>query len=118
MDFNLSPEQVQYQEHVRGWVAEHASGGRDFSEAHMDDSLEAIRERYAEWQRKRFDAKLTCVIWPEQYGGAGLGVVEHYIVTKEIDTLAVVPNIADTEFWTNTTISQDRVRYCPTAARR
>jgi hypothetical protein len=29
------------------------------------------------------------------------------------DFLAVVPNIADTEFWTNTTISQDRVRYCP-----
>jgi alkylation response protein AidB-like acyl-CoA dehydrogenase len=39
------------------------------------------------------DAKLTCVMWPEAYGGAGKGVMEHYIVSTEVDTLDVAPSI-------------------------
>ena len=123
MDFNLTPEQVQYQQHVRQWVQDHAPGGRDFAEADMGESLEAIRARYAEWQRKRFDAKLTCVMWPAQYGGSGLGVVEHYIVTSEIDTLAVVPNINIIGFGMCLPVvlhagnDAQRERYLPPAAR-
>ena len=123
MDFNLTPAQQEFQAHVRRWVADNAPPARGFSEAAMGEPLAAIHERYAHWQRKRYDAKLTCATWPERYGGAGLGVVEHYIVTTEIDTLNVVPNINVIGFGMCLPVilhngtEEQRLRYLPPAAR-
>ena len=92
MDFALNAEQQQYREEVRRWVA--ANLPNLAAEPYPPNpSPEEMRARYARWQRKRFDAKLTCVHWPESYGGAGLTPVEHFIVTQEVDTLEVAPNL-------------------------
>jgi alkylation response protein AidB-like acyl-CoA dehydrogenase len=91
MDFNLTPAQQAYREQVRAWVREHLPRAPKPG-AHPEPPAK-VRERYATWQKLRSDAKLTCVLWPEAYGGAGMGVVEHYIVSEEIDALGVAPNI-------------------------
>ncbi|HUJ75607.1 MAG TPA: acyl-CoA dehydrogenase family protein, partial [bacterium] len=93
MDFNLSPEQQRYREQVRQWVADHLPRAPRRPAGPRPESLASIRERYAAWQRMRFDSGMTCVLWPKEYGGAGLGVVEHYIVSAEVDTLGVAPPI-------------------------
>lgn len=93
MDFDLTPEQQAYREQVRRWVAEHLPRAPRRSSLHRHEPPERVRERYAAWQRMRHQGGVTCVMWPEAYGGAGKGVVEHYIVSREVDTLDVVPPI-------------------------
>ncbi|HKI96851.1 MAG TPA: acyl-CoA dehydrogenase family protein [bacterium] len=92
MDFNLSPEQQAYREQVRAWVRENLPRAPK-PPRRRPEPPEKVRDRYSTWQRMRADAKLACVMWPEAYGGAGLGPVEHYIVSEEIDTLGVAPTI-------------------------
>ncbi len=93
MDFTLSAEQQRFQERVRHWVAEHLPRAPRRIPGRQAEPKERIRERYTAWQRMRWDDRMTCVLWPPAYGGAGLGVVEHYIVAQEIDALDVAPRI-------------------------
>lgn len=92
MDFRLTEGQERYREAVRHWVADNIPEMEALPYP-ADPTPEQMRERYALWQRKRFDFRLTCVHWPEAVGGAGLTAMEHFIVTEEIDTLNVAPNL-------------------------
>jgi alkylation response protein AidB-like acyl-CoA dehydrogenase len=93
MDFNLSPEQRRYRERVRAWVAENLPKAPRKPASRRHESPEQVRQRYQAWQAMRQKDGMACVMWPTQYGGAGKGAVEHYIVSEEIDTLDVVPPI-------------------------
>jgi alkylation response protein AidB-like acyl-CoA dehydrogenase len=92
MDFNLSPGQQAYREKVRAWVRENLPRAPKAG-AKRPEPPAKVRERYSAWQRMKSDAKLACVMWPEAYGGAGLGIVEHYIVSAEVEALPVVQPI-------------------------
>lgn len=92
MDYNLSPAHQEYQRQVRAWVKENLAKAPK-APHRGEESPEQVRERYGIWQRMRSEAGMTCVMWPEQFGGAGKGVVEHYIVSQEIDALDVVQPI-------------------------
>ncbi|MFI5401080.1 MAG: acyl-CoA dehydrogenase family protein [SAR324 cluster bacterium] len=93
MDFSLTPEQQAYRKRVRQWVAGALPRAPMPARGRHGESPESVRQRYSAWQRMRHEGGMTCVLWPKEYGGQGLGVVEHYIVSSEIDTLAVAPNI-------------------------
>ncbi len=93
MDFNLSADQLQYRERVRKWVAGALPKAPKPPRSRHGEPSESVRERYQAWQRLRYDGGMTCVLWPKEYGGQGLGVVEHYIVSSEVDTLPVAPPI-------------------------
>ncbi len=93
MDFNLSPEQQQYRAKVRQWVAAALPKAPKPPRGRQMESSESIRQRYQAWQRLRYEGGMTCVLWPKEYGGQGLGLVEHYIVSSEVDTLPVAPHI-------------------------
>jgi alkylation response protein AidB-like acyl-CoA dehydrogenase len=93
MDFNLSPEQRRYREAVRHWVAENLPRAPRKPATRRHESVEQTRERYRTWQALRQKDGMACVMWPKEFGGAGQGVVEHYIVSSEIDTLDVAPSI-------------------------
>ncbi len=92
MDFNLNAEQLAYQDQVRQWVAENLPCAPKPPPG-REEPPESVRGRYNTWQAMRARDGMTCVMWPEAYGGGGKGVVEHYIVSKEIDTLGVVQPI-------------------------
>ncbi len=93
MDFNLTAEQRRYRERVRQWVAENLPKAPRKPVSRRQESPEHVRERYSAWQALRQKDGMACVMWPKPYGGQGLGVVEHYIVSSEIDTLDVAPGI-------------------------
>jgi alkylation response protein AidB-like acyl-CoA dehydrogenase len=93
MDFNLSPEQQRYRDKVRAWVAGALPKAPKPPRSHQPEPPESVRQRYGLWQRMRYDGGMTCVLWPKEYGGQGLGVIEHYIVSSEVDTQPVAPPI-------------------------
>ena len=92
MDLSDSPEQARYRETVRAWLAEHRDEAPATSGSNEDGEYIAARRR---WQGTLAEGGLAGVTWPAEYGGQGLGAVEHVIVNQEISA-AGVPGILDT----------------------
>ena len=92
MDLSDSPEQARYRETVRAWLAEHRAEAPAPSGSNEDGAYIAARRR---WQGALAEGGLAGVTWPAEYGGRGLGPIEHVIVNQEISA-AGVPGILDT----------------------
>ena len=92
MDLSDTPEQVAYRETVRAWVDAHATEAPPASGSSEDAEYIAARRR---WQGRLAEAGLAGVTWPKEYGGQGLGPIEHVIVGQEL-ARASVPGILDT----------------------
>ncbi|MGI8730895.1 MAG: acyl-CoA dehydrogenase family protein [Solirubrobacteraceae bacterium] len=90
MDLNDTPEQARHRARVRAWLEDHADEAPP--EQDTDDAAH-IQARRA-WQGRLAAAGLAGVTWPVEYGGQGLGPVEHVIVGQEI-ARAGVPGILD-----------------------
>ncbi len=92
MDLSDSPDQARYRETVRAWLAAHRDAAPPASGSNEDEAYIAARRR---WQGELAEAGLAGVAWPPEYGGQGLGPIEHVIVNQEISA-AGVPGILDT----------------------
>jgi alkylation response protein AidB-like acyl-CoA dehydrogenase len=91
VDLNDTPEQAEYRERVRSWLAEH----RDEAPPRQGSSEDrAYIDARRLWQRKLAEAGLAGVTWPREYGGQGRGPIEQVIVNQEI-ARAQVPGILD-----------------------
>ncbi len=90
MDLNDSPEQAEYRERVRTWLAEHKQEAPARAGAMEGDYLDARRA----WQGTLAEAGLAGVTWPAEVGGQGLGPIEQVITQQEIGK-AGVPGILD-----------------------
>ena len=90
MDLNDSPEQAKYRAKVRAWLEEHRSEA-PFG-PYADEASEVAARRA--WQGRLAEAGMAGVAWPVQFGGRGLGPVEHVILNQEI-LRAGVPNVLD-----------------------
>ncbi len=91
MDLNDTPEQAEFREHVRGWLAEHRDEAPPRSGSYEDD---AYIDGRRVWQRKLAEAGLAGVTWPTEYGGQGRGPIEQVTVNQELSE-AQVPGILD-----------------------
>src|SRR3954447_20660714 len=92
MDLSDSPEQARYRETVRTWLREHRDEAPPAAGSNEDGPYIAARRR---WQGRLAAAGLAGVAWPAEYGGQGLGAIEHVIVNQEISA-AGVPGILGT----------------------
>ena len=92
MDLRDTPEQARYREQVRAWLREHRAEAPPASGSNEDAAYIDARRR---WQGRLAEAGLAGVPWPREYGGQGLGPIEHVIVNQEI-AAAGVPGILDT----------------------
>jgi alkylation response protein AidB-like acyl-CoA dehydrogenase len=92
VDLSDSPEQAAYREKVREWVDAHAAEAPPASGSSEDEAYITARRR---WQGRLAEAGLAGVTWPTEYGGQGLGPIEHVIVGQEL-ARASVPGILDT----------------------
>jgi alkylation response protein AidB-like acyl-CoA dehydrogenase len=92
VDLSDSPEQARYRETVRTWLREHRDEAPPAAGSNEDADYVAARRR---WQGRLAEAGLAGVTWPAEYGGRGLGPIEHVIVNQEISA-AGVPGILDT----------------------
>jgi alkylation response protein AidB-like acyl-CoA dehydrogenase len=79
MRLALTPEELQLQEEVRTFLAEHGSSPADLPHA-LDDRIAAL----AGWQLQCHAAGYVGRAWPREFGGGGRPPVEQIIVDQEL----------------------------------
>ncbi|MGR3493656.1 acyl-CoA dehydrogenase family protein [Citreimonas sp.] len=97
MELTLTPNQVAFRDRLRGWLpgalADHARAAdkarRDHEAVqgtpptgHDAEALDFAAE--IAWERRLHDAGWSGLHWPEDYGGRGLGITEHYLAMSEL----------------------------------
>jgi len=84
LDLTPSPDQERLRAEFRDWLRanlpwEYGTG----LPPRFDDPDEEV-EFLRDWQRKLHAAGWVAITWPREYGGRGLGPVEHAIVQEEL----------------------------------
>lgn len=79
MDLVYTPEQVQFRERARSWLADNVP--KDKRPADMTEAAAFDRG----WQRKLFDGGWAGLNWPQEYGGAGLSGIQSLIWFEECE---------------------------------
>ncbi len=89
MNLHDSPEQAQFRQRARAFIAAHAPwaqqakarklrfAGKPF--AAEADWIELSRQ----WQRTKHEHGWACLVWPQEYGGRGLSPIENVIFQEE-----------------------------------
>jgi alkylation response protein AidB-like acyl-CoA dehydrogenase len=77
MDLTVAPEDIAFRAEVRQWLAASKPGSMPALDS--ADGFAAHRE----WERKLFDARLSAVSWPPEYGGRGASLWQWLIFEEE-----------------------------------
>jgi alkylation response protein AidB-like acyl-CoA dehydrogenase len=77
MDLAVPAEDIEFRAEIRQWLS-------DNKPAHMPvlDSAEGFAAHRA-WERRLFDARLSAVSWPQEYGGRGASLWQWLIFEEE-----------------------------------
>jgi alkylation response protein AidB-like acyl-CoA dehydrogenase len=84
MNLNLTPEEKEFRDEFRTWLADNIPEGWGGPE--VDEPSES-RERFEflrAWQKKMFEAGWVGIHWPKEYGGRGASLVEQTIFIEEM----------------------------------
>ncbi len=83
MDLRFTPEQDAFRAEVRAWleanVPSEAKGTGPLPSLDTAEGFAAHRV----WEQAMFDARLSVVSWPEEFGGRGAGLLEWLIFEEE-----------------------------------
>ncbi|TMD01879.1 MAG: hypothetical protein E6J03_10500 [Chloroflexi bacterium] len=85
MDLDDTPDQARYRTRARAWIAEHRHEAPP-AVAGIGGSADIVERR--RWQRLLAEAGLAGVMWPAEYGGAGLTM---FIVPMHAGAVTVRP---------------------------
>ena len=77
MDLRVPAADVEFREEIRDWLAAHRP-----SSIPVLDSVEGFAA-HRQWERAMFDARLSAVSWPEEYGGRGASLWQWLIFEEE-----------------------------------
>jgi alkylation response protein AidB-like acyl-CoA dehydrogenase len=83
MDLRFTKEQEAYRLQARDWIAENLAKHRSGGQGLADDDAAAARYN-RDWERLLHAGGYAGVAWPVAYGGQGLSIVEHLIVSEEL----------------------------------
>jgi alkylation response protein AidB-like acyl-CoA dehydrogenase len=86
VDLDDTPEQARYRARVRAWIEENRDGAPPAA-AGIGGGADITERR--RWQRRLVEAGLAGVMWPKEYGGAGLGPSEAVIANTELQRAGV-----------------------------
>jgi alkylation response protein AidB-like acyl-CoA dehydrogenase len=88
MDFRDNPEEAAFRKEVRDFLAKEYTdeGDGDARSAAMAASQggAAAMERYRRWMKKLAGKGWIAPAWPEEYGGAGMTVMQQFIFNEEL----------------------------------
>jgi alkylation response protein AidB-like acyl-CoA dehydrogenase len=81
MDLNLSPNEQQFRDELRAWLAGNVPPPYEGSknEEEKGEYFAYLRA----WQRRVYDAGWAGLSWPKQYGGRGAALIEQAIFQEE-----------------------------------
>jgi len=83
MDLSYTPEQEEFRQQVRAWLAEHVPA-REHDRGAVDYADPQRLARLKAWQRQLYDASYVAMGWPKEYGGQGLDVLRQTLVNEEL----------------------------------
>jgi len=82
VDFRDSESEAAFRAEARAFVDAHAPDPR---EMYGDDPLQASNlEAHRAWQRAQYEHGFAGIMWPEAYGGRGLGPIEQIVWNQEL----------------------------------
>jgi alkylation response protein AidB-like acyl-CoA dehydrogenase len=82
VDLRFTDEQEGFRLEVREWLEAHAPGrGPRPRLASLDTEVGFAQHRV--WEKEMFDARLSVVSWPEEYGGRDVGLWEWLVFEEE-----------------------------------
>ena len=76
MDFNDTPQEAQFREEARTWLAENAPTSDELA------GLDYIAKAKL-WQKRKYDAGWACIRWPKKYGCREGTAIEQVIWNQE-----------------------------------
>ncbi len=82
MDLNLTPNEQQFRDEFRAWLAANvpAEWAGSTNSEDRSDYLKYLRD----WQRKLYEGGWAGISWPQQYGGRGVSLMEQAIFQEEL----------------------------------
>ncbi|MFL6277403.1 MAG: acyl-CoA dehydrogenase [Blastocatellia bacterium] len=83
MDLNLTPQEQQFRDEFRDWLASNRPDGWEDQARRGEGSRERFDFLRA-WQKKMFEAGWVGIHWPKAYGGRGATLVEQTIFIEEM----------------------------------
>jgi alkylation response protein AidB-like acyl-CoA dehydrogenase len=88
MDLNLLPEEEEYRQQVRAWLAQSLPKVMAERRAGKISGIQWSKN----WQRALYEAGYVALSWPKQYGGQELDPMRQFIVNDEL-TRARAPGV-------------------------
>jgi alkylation response protein AidB-like acyl-CoA dehydrogenase len=82
MDLNLTPNEQQFRDEFRAWLASNVPAEWEGS-TNSEDRLDYLRY-LRDWQRKLYNGGWAGISWPQQYGGRGVSLMEQAIFQEEL----------------------------------
>ncbi|MCH8007879.1 MAG: acyl-CoA dehydrogenase family protein [Chloroflexi bacterium] len=87
MNFNDTPEEATFRQEVRDFLdkelPERFKGTMDRMAGGGGGDMRSRFEEMKEWRKKLADKGWIAAAWPKEYGGAGLGTMEQFIMNEE-----------------------------------
>jgi alkylation response protein AidB-like acyl-CoA dehydrogenase len=84
MDLTPTPDEAAFRAEVRDWLRANLPWEYGVGLPPRFDDLAEEVAFGREWQAKLAEGRWVGVAWPEEYGGRGVGAVEHFIVIEEL----------------------------------
>ena len=85
MDFRDSPDEAEFRQRIRSWLAER---GDTVKRSHSDDGYWTM---LGEWHQQLYEAGFFALTWPAKYGGRELPPVYEVIVDEELARAGAPP---------------------------
>lgn len=92
MDFKDSPQEAAFRAEARAFLDEHAPTKPSGARAHSTDRKSVLGEARA-WQKTLDDHGWAAIMWPQEYGGRGLGFIEQIIWNEELSRVGIGESI-------------------------
>ena len=92
MEFGDSPREAEFRREVREFLqAEFVGKYQSEGDGENEDYQRGQRPEFRGWRRKLAERGWIAPAWPKEYGGAGLGVMEQFVMNEEFAEHRVPP---------------------------
>jgi len=94
MDFNDSPQEAVFRAEARAFLEAHAPDdvGNPYAEPTTERQKAAMALARA-WQATLFEHRWAALLWPEAYGGRGMGPIEQTVWNQELGRAGIGESI-------------------------
>jgi alkylation response protein AidB-like acyl-CoA dehydrogenase len=87
MDFRDSPDEAEFRQEVRAFVAREYKGDEGEAQSAYQAAAQggaAAMQAYKSWMTKLATKRWVAPAWPKEYGGAGMTIMEQFIFNEEL----------------------------------